>query len=165
MPFSLISFVFAALLLAAGVTDFLQQRIPNWIVLAIAALFLLQAARHLHEISWLNQLGASGVCLVVGMVLFSLGHVGAGDATLLASVALWAGLSSLMPLLFLTSLAGLLLVAILLGARRVVAWRDWNTRGRLPKSLVSGEGIPFGVAIATGTLIVMQLFPPWLWQV
>src|SRR5260221_455938 len=165
MPFSLISFVFAALLLAAGVTDFLRQRIPNWIVLAIVALFLIQTARHLHEISWLNQLGAGSICLVVGMVLFSLGHVGAGDAKLLASVALWAGLSSLMPLLFLTSLAGLLLVAILLGARRVVAWRNWNAKGGLPKSLVSGEGIPFGVAIATGTLIAIQLFPSWLWRI
>lgn len=165
MVIGLVPIVFGLLVIAAGVTDFIQQRIPNWIVLALAALFLVQAVRHLHDVWWLGQLGAAITCLLVGMLLYALGQLGAGDAKLLAAVALWAGFSSVLPWLFLIAIAGLLVVALLVAARRLIPWRKWDPDGRLPKSLVAGQGVPFGVAIAIGTLFAMQLFPSWLWQI
>ena len=162
MPVTLISIVFAVLLVIAAVTDFLDQRIPNWLVIAVAALFAVQALRHLPDISWISQLGAGALCLVVGMVLFALGQMGAGDAKLLAVVALWCGLRGLLPLLFVTSIAGLVLVGSLLVARRLLASR-WGGSERLPKSLRVGQGVPFGVAIAIGTILTIGLFPGWLW--
>lgn len=164
MMFGLVPIAFGLLVVAAGVYDFIQQRIPNWIVLALTALFFALAVLHLHEVSWLGQLGTALACLLVGMLLYALGQLGAGDAKLLAAVALWAGLSSVLPWLFLTAIAGLLVVALLIAARRLISWRKWYPEGRLPKSLVAGQGVPFGVAIAIGTLFAMQLFPPWLWR-
>jgi prepilin peptidase CpaA len=160
----LIPVAFGILVIAAGAFDFVRQRIPNWIVLALAALFLLQAVRHLHEVFWIGQLGVGLACLLVGMLLYALGQLGAGDAKLLAAVSLWAGLAAVLPWLFLIAIAGLLVVALLVAARRVIAWRKWNAEGKLPRSLVAGQGVPFGVAIAIGTLFAMQLFPPWLWR-
>ena len=162
MPVTLISIAFGLLLVTAAVWDFLDLRIPNWLVFAVTALFAVQAFRHLHEIAWLNQLGAGAICLAVGMVLFALRQLGAGDAKLFAAVALWCGLRSLLPLLLLVSVAGLIVLAVLLVVRRVLAWRGFEI-DRLPKSLRAAEGVPFGVAIAAGTLITMQLFPKWLW--
>jgi len=163
MPMTLISIVLALLLLAAAIWDFFEQRIPNWLVIAVVALFAVQAFRHLHEISWINQLAAGAACLAVGMALFALRQMGAGDAKLLAAVAFWCGLRSLLPLLFFVSVAGLIVVAILLVVRRVLGWRSFDM-DRLPKSVRSGQGVPFGVAIAIGTLVTMQLFPSWLWH-
>ena len=156
--------VFGLLLTTAAATDLLSYRIPNWIVLAIAALVFLQALRHIPEVGWLNQLGAGALCLAVGMLLFGLGQLGAGDAKYLGSVALWSGFSSLLPLLFFTSLAGLALLAILVGARRFVKWRGW-TGTQLPKALIVGQGVPFGIAITLGALATMPSFPRWLWQI
>ena|ERR1051325_1646911 len=163
MPVTTVSIIFALLLLTAAVTDFLDQRIPNWLVIAVVALFAIQAVRHLHEISWVNQLGAGAACLVVGVVLFALRQMGAGDAKLISAVALWCGLPGLLPLLFLTGVAGLLVVLILVGTRRVLRWRGIGMES-LPVSLREGQGVPFGVAIAIGTLLTMQLFPHWVWQ-
>ncbi len=120
--------------------------------------------RHLHEVSWVGQFGVGFACLTLGMALYAFGQLGAGDAKLLAAVALWAGASAVLPWLFLTAIAGLLLVALLVATRRVIAWQNWNAKRELPKSLIAGQGVPFGVAIAIGTLFAMQLFPPWLWH-
>lgn len=163
MPITLVSIVFGLLLVIAAVTDFRDYRVPNWLVIALAALFALQALRHLHEVSWLNQLGAGGICLAIGMLLFALRQMGAGDAKLLAAVAFWAGLRALLPWLFLTSVAGLVVVAILVGARLLLRWLHFEA-DRLPKPIRPGQGVPFAIAIAIGTLISMQLFPGWLWR-
>ncbi len=164
MPITLISSAFALLLSAAAVTDFLRQRIPNLLVLALVVLFALQAVRHTQEISWLNQLGAGAICLFLGFVLFTLNQIGAGDAKLLAAVALWPGLFALVPTLFLISLAGVAFAAVLVGVRRLIVWRNWDSEARLPKSLHPGGGIPYGVAIAIGALLSVRFFPAWLWN-
>src|SRR5215469_10369331 len=143
--------VFGLFLVAAAVTDFLYFRIPNWLVIAVAALFCAQALRHIPEVSWINQLGAGALCLAAGMGLFALGQLGAGDAKYLGSVALWSGFGSLLPLLFVTSVAGLILLAVLVGARRLVSWRGLHG-DRMPKALMAGQGVPFGIAISVGTL-------------
>ena len=164
MPVTLISAVFAALVLIAAVVDFMRQRIPNWLSLAVALLFVVPVALHFREVSWFNQLGAAVACLAVGMGLFALKQMGAGDVKLLAAIALWAGLFRLMPLVFFISLAGLLLAGLLVGLRRILAWRGYAADA-LPISLRPGAGVPFGVAIALGTLVTMQVFPSWVWAI
>ena len=163
MNLGVIPVLFGLLVIAAGVTDFFTQRIPNWLVLVLAGSFVVQALLHLREVDWVSHLVAAGLCLGVGMLLFSLGQLGAGDAKLVASVALWSGLYSLIRLMFFTSLAGLLLLLILLGARRAVSAHG-IAGDRLPKSLLAGQGVPFGVAIAVGTLATMAGYPSWLWS-
>jgi prepilin peptidase CpaA len=152
------------LLVVAAVTDFLHQRIPNWVVLAVVALFAIQAARHLHEVSWLDHVGGAAICLIAGLVLYSLNQLGAGDAKLLAALALLSGLLALVPVFFLISVVGIVFAGLLVGARRLIRWQNWDPEARLPKSLREGGGIPYGVAIAIGTILGIQFFPPWLWN-
>jgi prepilin peptidase CpaA len=160
--FSLVYFALVLLLATAAVTDFVWQRIPNWIVLVLLALFVVQAARHFGSVSWLDQLGAGALLLVVGFVLYFIGQFGAGDAKLTAVLALWIGFSAILPSLMLMSFAGLALAAIIV-ALRYLPWRRLDPGNRRPKALMKGGGIPFGVAIAAGTLLSTGYFVPWLW--
>jgi prepilin peptidase CpaA len=164
MIVSPILIAFGILLVAGAAIDFFQQRIPNWIVLALVALFVVQAARHLHDISWINQLGAAVLLLLAGLGFFALGQLGAGDAKLMAAVALWTGLSAILPSLFLISIAGLVLAGVLVAARRMLPWAKWDPEGKRPKVLAKGGGVPFGVAIASGALVSLTYFPAWLWR-
>src|SRR5438105_10001646 len=113
---SIMRLLFAGLMAASAVSDILSYRIPNALVLALIGLFLAVAAFHGASVDWLSHLGAAGLCLAVGVVLYSFGHMGAGDAKLLAAAALWAGIVPLVPLLFwisVTGLAGMLLILVL----------------------------------------------------
>jgi prepilin peptidase CpaA len=154
---------FTLLLAAAAVSDFVSQRIPNWIVLALLALFLIQAGRHLPAVYWLGQLGAGGLLLVIGIVLYTLGQLGAGDAKLIAALGVWAGFSALLPTLMIISLAGLVVAGVLVAAR-LLPWRRLDPGERRPKALTKGGGIPFGIAIAAGSLLSASYFAPWLWS-
>lgn len=159
-----VTIAFAVLLVAAAVIDFSEQRIPNWIVLAVSALFLLQAARHAADVSWVAQLGAGTLAIAVGLGLFMLGHLGAGDAKMFAAVSLWTGFAALMPMLLLTSITGLVFASILVLLRKYPPWQVWDPNGKRPKSLVAGGGVPYGVAIAGGALLSLGWFPAWLWR-
>ena len=164
MHFTPIVLAFAYLLLAAAAVDFARQRIPNWIVLAVVALFLVQAARHAGEVAWVNQVGASAALLLAGLGLFSLGELGAGDAKMIAGVSLWAGFLAILKTLLLIGVAGLLFAGLLLLARRMLPWPSWDPHDRRPKALIEGGGVPYGVAIAAGALISLGYFPTWLWS-
>ncbi len=163
MPVSPACLVFIALLAIAAGTDFFRYRIPNWIVLALVAVFLVQAVRHIHEVSWLNQGAAGALCLLAGLAFYTLNQLGAGDAKLLAVLALWSGLQALVPVLLLISVVGVVFAGLLLVVRWVMRRRNLDTAA-WPKSLRSGEGIPYGVAIALGSVLGARFFPVWLWN-
>jgi len=164
MPLTPIALLFAFLLLAAAAVDFLEQRIPNWIVLALAALFVVQAIRHNGEVSWVNQAGTSLALLAIGLGLYAVGQLGAGDAKLMAAVGLWAGAFAVFAMLLLISISGAVFAGLLVAARRLVPWMRWDPHGRRPQALVTGGGVPYGVAIAAGTLLSLRFFPAWLWR-
>lgn len=161
---SLIWILFAVLGLAAAVSDLAVYRIPNWGALAFLALFALVVAFHKANIPWADHLGAFAFCLAAGLLFFALKQVGAGDAKLLAVVALWSGFSALIPLLFWIGVSGLVELAIILGLRRLIPrLKPDLDQSRLPRVLMKRQGVPFGVGIAAGAIIASFWFPAWLW--
>lgn len=150
---------FVGLLLVAAFTDVTTMQIPNWVSIAMAALFPLAAftvGMPLAQIG-LHVLFGAGV-LVLGFVLFQFGVIGGGDAKLIAAAAVWTGLTAFAPFAVWTTLAGGVMALVLLVARKFVKQAD--TRPAFVNRLLKPRGgVPYGLAIMTGGLMVLSALP------
>ena len=165
--FSIAWFLFAAILLAATVTDVAAYRIPNMFVLALVVLFFVLAALHAPDVDWLSHVAS--LCLVfgAGIVVYALRQIGAGDVKLLAAIALWSGVYSLMDVLFWVSICGLMGMLMILALRALLPRLAIVAPGlrsqSLPRVFSKGQGIPYGIAIGSGAILASFHFPEWLW--
>lgn len=148
-------FVFPFAMALAAATDILTLKIPNTLTLGLAAAFVVVAP--LAGLTWAemaSHLGAGALMLLAGILLFSFGWVGGGDAKLLAVGALWLGFEPLMLFLAYVAIFGGALAMTLLAYRRFPAGAfpllpDWAVR------LHARDGaMPYGVAIAAGALVM-----------
>jgi prepilin peptidase CpaA len=150
--------LYVLLLCTAAATDMWKFIIPNWVSAALLLLFVSTALLVPAEIDWLSHAGAGLSVFAVGVGLFALGWLGAGDVKLMAAVALWAGFGNLAHFVFIVALAGGGLALLLLGLRVVIArlpaLRAVAQGGRLPRILAKGEKVPYGVAIACGAIVL-----------
>ena len=163
--FSVVWLLFVALTLASAFVDIASYRIPNTFVLAFIVLFAIVALVHRSEVDWLSHLGAFTLVLGAGVFLYALGQMGAGDVKLLSALALWAGVYSLVALLFWVSLCGLTGMLIILTLRALVARSKVFSESRpVPRVLTKKQGIPYGIGIGPGAIIASFGFPFWLWQ-
>ena len=147
--------LFPALMAFAAASDLFTMTISNRVSLALIAGFVALAVlggMGLHDI--LLHFGAGAAVLVVAFTFFAMGWIGGGDAKIAASVALWFGFDHLLNYLLNVSLLGGALTVLL------IQFRQWP----LP-SLLTGQtwlnrlhdkqsGIPYGIALALGALIV-----------
>jgi prepilin peptidase CpaA len=157
---ALLTLVGAAAITGA-VYDLATFKIPNWISLGLVALFpvlALAAGLNLNEAG--VHLGIGAAALVLGIALFAGGIIGGGDAKLFAALALYMG-SQIGPYMFAVALAGGVLALAVL----VLRWSPIrNLLSPLPwlnKLSAPGAGVPYGIAIAAGGLVVFpatQLF-------
>ena len=145
---------FPALVLVAAAKDLTSYIIPNWISVALVAAFVPAAALAWAAGAPLPELGlAVGVgagALIAGIVMFTFGWIGGGDAKLFAACALWLGLPALAPFLFWTAMAGGVLSMVLMVARRRTAGGPAD--GWAAKLLTPGAPVPYGLAISAGAL-------------
>ncbi len=153
----LLLLVFPLLMIYAAAMDVLTMRIANAISVALVVAFF--AVALIAGLSWqtmLVHLAVGVAVLVANMVLFQLRLVGGGDAKLLSAAALWLGYEQLLPLLVLTTIFGGLLALLLLAYRMapvaVLPLPDWAARLHR-----RGEGMPYGVAITAGALVVYPM--------
>ena len=142
----------AVVLAIAALSDLLRLRIPNACSLALVLLFAVAAAG--GELAWRTHLLGGAVGLAGGLVAFACGWVGAGDAKLLAAVALWCGLRRFPALLMAVGLAGGVLAVMVLVARRCRLGR-WLS---LP-CLAEDAPLPYGLAIAGAAIWMMAGLP------
>jgi len=160
---SLVWIGYSGLLLAAAGVDALSYRIPNWISIALAGLFVVAVAVSGQPVVgyWPNL--AVGVGMFgVGYLLFALTGMGAGDAKLAAAIGLWAGPVGLY------SWVGALAVGMLLLAVALVAARRLTPAGipqeTLPRVLRRRAPVPLGIALAASGVIASFAFNPALWR-
>jgi prepilin peptidase CpaA len=161
---SVIWIAFAGLLLAAGVFDARSYRIPNWISVALAALFIVAVLTSGQPATgyWPHMAFGVGV-LAVGYLLYLFTGMGAGDAKLAAAAMLWAGLPGLYAWTFFLALSMAALALGLVAARRIAV----AMMGPAPKLriLQRGAPVPLGVAIAAATILASGSFDPALWPI
>ena len=145
-------------LLAVIVVDATHYIIPNTLNLALLAMTMLAMV-------WLpfvplTALAAAGLVLAVGLCLFALGLMGGGDVKLLAVLTLWTGWSiATIQFLFLTAIAGGVLVVIILLLRAIVPpilFRSDPARV-IPDLFMRGKPVPYGLAIAAGFLWMLWM--------
>ena len=165
---SIVWLLFVLIGLTAAAVDVVAFRIPNLGILALCLLFAGVAVLRHAEVHWLDHLGAGALCLAAGIALYLVSQMGAGDAKLLAALALWSGLGALIPLLFWTAVSGLVLLAVILVLRRALpALQSAIPRFgkvQLPRVFLKRQGVPFGAGMVLGAIIASPSFPPWLWQ-
>jgi len=146
---------FAGLLIYAACSDIASLTIPNWVSIALTALFLIAAPLAgvpLRDIG-LHFLLGFGV-LTLGFFLFQANIFGGGDAKLIAAVSVWTGFSALTPFLFWTVMVGGTLALTLLVARQVMP-QAANYPPIVNHLLKKQNGIPYGVAIMAGGLMAI----------
>lgn len=152
---------FPAAMAYAASMDLLTMTIPNRISLALIAAFAVAFPLSGIGLTGIaGHVGAGALMLVVGIVMFSQGWLGGGDAKLLAAASLWLGFEHLLGYLIGVVIAGGVLVVCLLYYRQIamplcLVGQKWAVRLHGKR-----EGIPYGLAIAAGGL---WIYPSSAW--
>lgn len=153
---------FAVLMATAAFEDFRRLVIPNWLILALVALWpLCLAAGATAPAAALGALGVAAAVFAAGAVLFARGLVGGGDVKLLCVAALWAGPTATPELLVVTAAFGGVLGLFLLsplGAHLSLAGRLFFGPPGAAAVATIDDGrvpVPYGIAIAGASLFVI----------
>jgi len=155
-----------AFLAVAAVSDVAVRRIPNAIVLLVAATGVVRIVQLAGAVSGVASLAIGVGVLAALLAPWRLGLVGGGDAKLAAAAACAVGSSGLLPFALATALAG--------GALAVFIWvlAPVETRTAIAAGFLSlsrwgarsagasrvaplPRRVPFGAAIAAGAAYVL----------
>ena len=146
---------FPALMAFAAASDLFTMTISNRVSLALTAGYLALAfASGMAPFDILMHLAAGATVLVAAFGCFAMGWIGGGDAKVAAAAALWFGFAHLLNYLVYASLFGGVLTLVLLQFRQwplpyALAGQAW-----LLKLHAKESGIPYGIALAIGALLV-----------
>jgi prepilin peptidase CpaA len=158
---SVLTVIFPAAMIFAGIMDLLTLKIRNVLVIGVAVVFFVAApivGLSLYEIG-LN-VGVAAIVLAVSFGFFAAGWIGGGDAKLAAATALWFGWEHVLPYLVISTLAGGLLTLMIIGFRSMLLPASFYSYPWLVKLHESKTGVPYGIAFAIAALIV---FPDTVW--
>jgi prepilin peptidase CpaA len=151
---------FTLALLYAGTRDLMSYEIPNWVSLAMIAAFLVTAFAGpfpLVDIGW--HLAAGAAVLAVGFILFAIKVFGGGDAKLLAACAVWVGWAGLLEFFMFVALIGGVFALALIVFRRLILPESWTKKPWIQKLHDQEGGIPYGVAIGLGGILMVPELP------
>lgn len=171
MQHMLISSVLVVLLVAAAAWDLRTRRIPN--VLTVSGLLIALALRSSFGLgAVMDGVQSAGIALLVVLPFFMLGALGGGDLKLLVAVgAFMEPMQFVLALLATAIVGGVLAVgeSIRRGAMGSLLFNTAGlashiiTGGRLGhRSAIGASGavtVPYGLAIAVGSLAVWFLWP------
>ena len=147
--------LFPALMAFAAASDLFTMTISNRVSLALAAGFLVLALLcGMGLFDFLSHLGAGAAVLALAFACFAMGWVCGGDAKVAAGAALWFGFGHLMNYLLYASLFGGALTLLLLQFRQWPLPYPFAGQAWLLKLHAKDSGIPYGIALAIGALMV-----------
>lgn len=155
--------LYILLLGLAAVWDLWKFVIPNVLTVTVGCLFLPTAVLLPLEVNWLSHVGAAAAVFLGGAAAYRFGVLGAGDVKLMTAVSLWAGFDYLPAYGFYVALCGGALAVSLLTMRRallsLMVYQPSLGNVALPRLFLPGENIPYGVAIAAGSIILGNELP------
>jgi prepilin peptidase CpaA len=152
---------FTILIGIAVVSDARTYRIPNWISLALGALFVVAVLLSGAPLaSWWPHLAIGATVLAAGYALYLFTGMGAGDAKLGAAIALWAGF----PGLYLWTV--MLAIAMAILAFGLIVLRRALPAGVTERTRVFQKGapVPLGIALGLSAIAASARFDPALWS-
>ncbi|MEM1138521.1 MAG: prepilin peptidase [Pseudomonadota bacterium] len=157
MAGTILLFVFPLLLLIAAIYDLTTMTIPNWVCGVVIVAFPMIALAAGMDLSLMaNHISAGAVMLVLGIVLFSVGLVGGGDAKLIAGIAVWCGWSALFPFLLFAAIFGGVLTGFLMAFRAITLPRWMSEKSWIVRLHSVDNGVPYGIALALGGILIYQ---------
>jgi prepilin peptidase CpaA len=151
-----IVWLLVVLLAATTVQDAIQLRISNIICGSVLVLAIAAMVASGPRIGLWQNFAVFAVVLTVGVVLFARQVLGGGDVKLFAAVGLWVDIPAALRLIIAIVVAGGLLALAIVMLRTVA---PKAVAGRV-KTLQPKAGIPYGIAIAAGTLLVLAMPAP-----
>ena len=156
-------FTIVAMMLVAAAFDVWRYIIPNVVSAVLAVAFVAAAVLlPLSEPLWSYPVAAA-IVFAVGIIGYAFKIMGAGDIKLISAVSLWAGLSELPAFLLFVAITGGVLTLLLVVLRRVLflgmASFEPLHGVQLPRILLTGEHVPYGVAIAAGGIWLAFTLP------
>ncbi len=147
--------LFPLLVILAAGRDLTAYALPNWLNAALLAGFMLAAAAAgLSAGTWAAHGGVALLVLVTGFILFLPGWIGGGDAKFAACLTLWIGPDEALEFLVLAAVLGGLLTLAILALRRQVLPHRLMRIGWLARLHDPDQGVPYGLALAGGALLV-----------
>lgn len=155
-------FCFPAAMCLAASMDFFTMTIPNKITVFLIICFLTLfpfLGLDYYQIGMHILAGLS--MLVVGLIMFSRGWIGGGDAKIFAVASMWFGFEHLLKYVVFASLLGGVLTIGILFLRKMplpnfLVRQEWAVRLHDAKG-----GIPYGIALGAAALII---YPSTLWM-
>lgn len=176
---------FGLLAFMAALWDFLFYRVPNQIVLAIICLFFLMVISGYFPSSLMLTFLISAIILIVCYVFYVFGWCGAGDAKFIFAASLWAG--SQYGAVFLLSVAfmgGVLALFYVPFAAYIDKTRQFlisflsRSLNRFPlfnryaqepfiytnAKVLKEIKVPYGIAVAMGSFVVIYLLSVGHWN-
>ena len=162
---ALIFVVFPFCMLFAAISDILSMTIANRVSVLLVTVFALVAP--LTGMDWATygwHFAAGFLVLTVTFGLFALGGMGGGDAKLLAATALWMGFNiHLLEYLVASTLIGGLLTLAILAYRKSPLAAFTGHNPFLRHFADEANGVPYGIALGIGGLIVYPDSPLMVW--
>lgn len=140
----------------AMITDLRELRVPNWVPLSIAGLFLLHSVTDGASGLPMHLLIAAAV-LVAGFAMFVAGVFGGGDAKLLSALALWMGPTNLVAFALLTTLLGGATAVVLIGLKKLLIFNpalENHAAIARPLAWARAGKIPYAVPIGLAALML-----------
>lgn len=154
---SLILMTFPVTMAFAAANDLFTMKIPNRISVALVAGFVAIAlATRMPLETFAIHFAIALAVLAATFTLFSMSMLGGGDAKLMAAGALWMGADHIVEFLAYVTIFGGILAVLILGYRNFVPANAFVLPGWARRLHTTGGGIPYGIAIAAGGLM---LFP------
>ena len=147
------------LIVYAAASDIRNFTIPNFVSNVIVLLYPLMILVTPVHVNWQGGLLISLCVLIVGFGLFSLKLFGAGDIKLIAALSLWAGPALLAEFLFVTVMAGGLLVILIVSREGFRQAQEGTGFARGVRFAIrSKTQVPYGVAVALGGVSILMSY-------
>jgi prepilin peptidase CpaA len=154
---------YIALLVAAASYDVGKFIIPNWISISLLGLFAAALVVLPVPVEVANQFLGMVAVLGGSLVLYRFRILGGGDLKLATAVGLWIGWAALPEFLIVTAVVGGGFALGLIVLRRVLMGlllvQTTIQNVALPRLLLPGEQIPYGMAIAAGGIWAARKLP------
>lgn len=145
--------------IAAAISDWRKYKIPNYFSILLILLYPVVVLTSPIPIDWLYSIGVTVIVFAIGFTLFAAGLFGGGDVKIITALALWSGPPLLLTFLIGTVLAGGLLVIVVIAKFAVhYASETGGLFNGARKAVRSKTPVPYGVAIAVGSLPVFYTY-------
>jgi prepilin peptidase CpaA len=157
--------VFPFCMAFAAISDMLSMTIANRVSVILIAAFAIIAP--LTGMDWPTygwHFAAAGMVLAVTFTLFAVGGMGGGDAKLLAASSLWFGFHIVLLQYLVTTafIGGVLTIAILSYRKSPLA--AYTARNMFLRHFADSQvGVPYGVALGIGGLMIYPSSPLMVW--